>query len=117
MNDEPKTASELKAFLVGAFPSFEVWWSELDGDDRLPGERITFHRVMAEFTVYFGKRRADFTEKQLASLGKMIDAAVEKGGELENAVSTCFLEHLHQIGGEHLLRRFLSAPSRRKLRS
>lgn len=77
----------------------------------------SFHSTLIEFTTFFGKEKASFSEGQLRSLGRLIDEAVTQGGPLGNAFATCFLEHLRQIKSEKMLRPYLSDVTRRLTRA
>jgi hypothetical protein len=63
---------------------------------------------MPLFTQCFGRVQRALSAKQLKGLGALLSDAVELDDDLENAVSTCFLEHLRQIGGYRALAPFLS---------
>jgi hypothetical protein len=71
-------------------------------------EDPSFHSVLIEFSSDFGRLARGASEKQLRSFALLINAAVENGGGLENAFSTCLLEHLHQIRALQALRPYLS---------
>ena len=47
---------------------------------------------------------------------KLINEAVDAGGDLENAVSTGFLEHLHQIEATKYLLPYLTERAKQELR-
>jgi hypothetical protein len=53
--------------------------------------------VMQEFLMHFAKKHSFFTERQLRRFGDWISKAVAVDGDIENAVSTCFLEHTRQV--------------------
>jgi hypothetical protein len=78
-------------FLVALDSAFET---ELEVED---SEELTLHRVMMIFAQYFGANHSRFSQKQLRRLGDWLSTAVSAGDELENAVSTCFLEHARQL--------------------
>jgi len=65
-----------------------------------------------DFTQFFGVEAASLSEAQLRSFGALVNAAVAAGGLLENAFSTCLLEHLHQIGALEVLHPHFSALAR-----
>jgi hypothetical protein len=46
----------------------------------------------------------------------MINAMVEAGGERENAISTCLLEHASQVKLRAIIRPYLSEAAKRELR-
>jgi hypothetical protein len=64
---------------------------------------------LSEFLSYFSKVAPSATERQLRSLSELIVSASRERAALENAVDTCFLEHLRQVGVERFLRRHLAA--------
>jgi hypothetical protein len=74
----------------------------------------TFHSVMMPFTQYFGTARGSITPEQLRALASLVNQAVSLDDDLENAVSTCFLEHLRQIRSFQTLAPFLSQRAREK---
>jgi hypothetical protein len=103
-NDLSKApGKETIAFLIGLDPPFEA---ELEIEDP---EELNHHRVMMIFAPYFAANQHLFSVKQLRRLGEWINAAVSMGGELENAVSTCFLEHARQLKINRTLAPYLSA--------
>lgn len=100
---------ELKKWLIEIFPSFQDEWDEDDTDVDL-----TLHGVCLRFTPYFGCVNNDLSENQLKKLGDFINSAVQQNDLLENAVSTCFLEHLHQISSFKILKAYLNKVARDK---
>jgi len=103
--------------LCELFPTFASWW---EGEGAPPEDGLidgvyyesTHHRVLAEFCDYFVENHRSFKEQQLKEFGAWIEEAILAGGEVENAVSTCFLEHVRQLRVEPLLRPYLSAQGR-----
>lgn len=77
----------------------------------------SYHSILIEFTTFFGKENASFSEDQLRSLGRMVNDAVAQGDLLENAFATCFLEHLCRIKSEKMLRPHLSQAARQLTRA
>jgi hypothetical protein len=63
---------------------------------------------MMAFAQYFGANHRAFSAKQLRRLGEWLSASVAAGGEIENAVSTCFLEHARQLKVNRVLAPYLS---------
>jgi hypothetical protein len=102
------TPKDMVDFLVALDPPFET---ELENEK--PDE-LTLHRVMMLFAQYFGANRSSFTKKQLARLGEWLSASVAAGGMVENAVSTCFLEHIHQLKVNRILGPYLSQQAKDK---
>jgi hypothetical protein len=92
----PRTVAELESTLVGMFPTFAAeLTSDADASPEL-GER-SLHSVFFEFAPYFSRNVGSFSKKQLERFGQFLHAALQTSGQLENAVSTCFLEHAHQL--------------------
>ena len=74
----------------------------------------THHRVMQEFLMYFAKKHSFFTERQLRRFGDWISKAVAVDGDIENAVSTCFIEHMRQVKINQVLAPYLSPVAKAK---
>ena len=104
----PQTAKELWTLFTEIFPSFSAYCEEEIEPD------TTFHFVMMDFTSYFGRYHDTFSESQLKKLGHFINDAVAVDDMLENAVSTCFLEHLRQVRSYKTLSPFLSRQAKDK---
>ena len=114
MPSRPNTALELWEFLSSAIPSFRdaATGEEIEYWERDP--LASFHSVMMAFTDHFGESQANFSRKQIERLSEFINSSVEFDDKLENAVSTCLLEHLRQIEGYTTLAPFLSARAKMK---
>ena len=105
----PQTAKELWTLLTEIFPGFSV---HCEVEEIQPD--TTLHFVMIDFTTYFGGHRDTFTETQLRKLAHFINDVVAVDDNLENAVSTCLLEHLRQIDSYKILAPFLSRQGKDK---
>ena len=105
----PQTADELWTVLTEIFPGFSAHCE----DEEIQPE-TTLHFVMTDFTTYFGGNRDTFSESQLRKLALFINNAVSVGDNLENAIGTCFLEHLRQVRGYKILAPFLSRQAKDK---
>jgi hypothetical protein len=105
----PQTARELWNLFTEIFPGFSAYCEE---EEIQPD--TTLHFVMRDFTTYFGSYRDTFTESQLRKVGQFINDAVAIDDNLENAVSTCFLEHLRQVSSYKTLAPFLSRQAKDK---
>jgi len=113
----PQTAREVRAALVEIFPGFA---RDVTDDDLAEWERMSVqdpHAVMIPFTQYFGANQTTFSDRQLQALGTFLNRAVEFDDALENAVGTCFLEHLRQINGYAALSPYLSAEAKSRTRA
>ena len=100
--------------LCELFPDFGEWWKIEESPPLKDGlvngvfYQWTHHRVMQAFLMYFAKNHLSFTEKQLRRFGDWISKAVSIDSDLENAISTCFLEHTRQLKINRVLAPYLS---------
>jgi len=101
------TPENLLLALTSIFPSFQAEWETENPYIHEDGS-FTFHSVFLEFTDFFGVQAAKSSTKQLLATATIINDAVSDKSDLENAVSTCFLEHLHQIKAVKYLRPYLN---------
>jgi hypothetical protein len=107
----PSTARELWTQLVALFPGFARYHSLTDVEEAERDQSATLHSVMIPFTDYFGSEVDVLSEKQLKALGTFVNEAAQLDDDWENAVSTCFLEHLRQIKSYRVFTPYLSAPA------
>jgi hypothetical protein len=105
----PQTAKELWVLLTKIFPGFSADCEEIEIESD-----TTLHFVMMDFTPYFSGKLETFSENQLKKLALFINDAVSVDDNLENAVGTCFLEHLHQVCSYKALAPFLSRQAKDK---
>jgi len=90
-------------FLATLDPQFGVEWER----EAEPGE-VTHHGLMQFFAQHFAHNHAKYSEKQLRRLGEWLSQSVASGGVIENAVSTCLLEHMRQLKINRVLAPYLS---------
>ena len=110
---DDQSQDELLAALFAIFPAFQAeWLADLEGDT-WPSDSL--HSVYQSFLPYLSA--ANPSQEQLQRLASLIDGAVAAGGSAENAVSTCFLEHLGEVGLLRPLSPLLGAASRSRLRA
>jgi len=88
----PQSPEQLLEELFAIFPQYRARYPGPIHDDA-----PTFHSVLMAFTPFFGGEAASLSEAQLCSFGALVSAAIAAGGPLENAFSTCLLEHLRQV--------------------
>jgi hypothetical protein len=98
----PVTPQALLEDLFTIFPQYRAAYNGPIHDDA-----PSFHSVLMAFTPFFGGQIASFSEGQLRGFGDLVSDAVAVGGSLENAFSTCLLEHLHQIRALQAFRPYL----------
>ena len=96
----PTSPSELLSLLGSIYPDFVADFvadAQQDSASEFQAEPISFHYLMSEFAVFFGRHADSSSDRQLQRLCEFFVLAVADGSVLENAVSTCFLEHTRQI--------------------
>lgn len=71
--------------------------------------------LLRNFIEYFAMSHPSFTAKQLRAFGEWINHVVSVDAGLENAVSTCFLEHSRQVGMDRVLKPCLPSKAKGKL--
>lgn len=108
----PGTAKELREALVAVFPGFSQNCSTDDAREADASGEATLHMVMSEFCSYYSCCQEQFSARQLGSLGDIVNDAVAVDDDLENAVATCFLEHLRQVEGYKALAPHLSSAAK-----
>jgi hypothetical protein len=91
----PETPEEMLRQLQELLPGFDHSWED---EDEWPGLERSFHAVARDLASYFPAQCLSLNEKQLRAFAAWINGMVTAGGDLENAVSTCFLEHSGQLG-------------------
>jgi hypothetical protein len=119
MNQRPQ---ETLRQLYAIFPAFESSWAHEQApaqDGLVDGVYYEWSHqaVLTSFLEYFSMSYRSFSEKQLRAFGDWINAAVADDDDLENAVSTCFLEHSRQVGINRALAPYLSPEAKRKERA
>ncbi|MDR2016956.1 MAG: hypothetical protein LBP90_05070 [Burkholderiales bacterium] len=107
MKQPPQSPEELSALLVTIFPTFSGSLEGLESSDTYR-DGASFHALMTEFTCFFGKGASSFSGRQLAQLSEFLVLASKQSGPLENAIDTCFLEHIRQIKVDKLLAPWLA---------
>ena len=110
----PASARQLWSELILLFPDFAEDHTAADLEESERNGTPTLHSVMIPFTHYFGGAQRALSVRQLRELGMLLNDAVELDDDLENAVSTCFLEHLRQYDGYKALAPFLSKRAKDK---
>lgn len=86
------------------FPEFPSYWSDEVVSDDFPSQSL--HAVYMALVPFLGG--VDSTQSQLRLLADLFSREVAAGGDRQNAVDTCVLEHLHQIGLNKAIRPLLS---------
>ncbi|MCL2075269.1 MAG: hypothetical protein FWH15_02285 [Betaproteobacteria bacterium] len=107
MKQPPQSPEELNALLVAIFPTFSGSLEELESSDAYRNG-VSFHALMIEFTCFFSKGASSFSGRQLEQLSESLVLASRQPSPLENAINTCFLEHIRQIKVNKLLAPWLA---------
>ena len=63
---------------------------------------------------FFSSARKNSSERQLKALGRLINEVVAKDDTLENAFSSCLLEHLRQIDEYKSLAPYISPKAKER---
>ena len=93
------------------FELFPLFASELEGE-----EIENYHQVIqCLLPVVRGYLEAS-PEHTLKQFCDLVNFMADAGGERENALSTCLLEHASQVKVRKLIRPFLNAAARKELR-
>ncbi|MCV6626238.1 MAG: hypothetical protein OIF38_09085, partial [Cellvibrionaceae bacterium] len=91
---------ELKLKLCQLFPSFA---GEFESN-----EECSLYSVFQAFSPVAYKLISSASVMELRRLCNILNEGVAEGGVLENAISTCFLEHASQVGVRNLVKPYLS---------
>ena len=118
----PQRPQDTLQQLCAIFPSFKNDWEQ---DNAPPEDGLidgvyyewTHHAVLRQFLQFFARHRDSFTDAQLRELGNWINHAVSQEDEIENAVATCFLEHMQQVRVNRVLAPYLSRKAKDKARA
>lgn len=112
--DRPPAPEQLLAALQTIFPTFESQGLREDLQDDLLPLSGKLHCIVRDFMDFFSSAQDEASEHQLKSLGSLINEAVAMDDVLENAVSTCMLEHLRQIEAYKALSPYLSPKAKER---
>jgi hypothetical protein len=110
---ETLTQSQLVARLAAVAPSFHEEWESLVAEDPYPSGSL--HAVYLAFWPYVNPER--MSHQQLAALATLFNQEVAAGGNRENAVATCILEHLGRGPATKELRQLLAPATKARLRA
>ena len=106
-------AQETLRQLCEVFPDFEEWWKVAESpppeDGLMDGVFLSMDASPRDARISngFAKKHSFFTERQLRRFGDWISKAVAVDGHIENAVSTCFIEHTRQVKINRVLAPYL----------
>lgn len=106
---------DLVARIIQLFPSFAVEWNGGEAYGYENGD-FSYHSVFLTFAPLSYGLLMQASSETVRSFCDFVNAAVEQRGTLENAVSTCFLEHASHLAVRRLIEPSLSAAATRELR-
>lgn len=109
-----QSPNEILDELIMLFPGFQVEWNDENSYIEEDGS-FNLSAVYMTFLPYLSGRIDQFNNQQIERLARLINAAVDAGRNSENAVSTCFLEHVGQVGLYRILKPLLSKEARKRL--
>ena len=107
----PESPEQLLEELFEIFPECRSSYEPFHDD------APSFHSVLLGFSPLVTAVLKTCSKPQLLAFANLVNAAVERGGDLENAFGTCLLEHLGQLGALKTLRPHLSKLAREKTRA
>jgi len=94
--------------LVALFPSFLA---------ELQDEAIeSYHQVVTRLTPVIKGYLGGSPDRTIEEFGHVVNLMVNAGGDRENAISTCLLEHASQLGVAKFIRPYLGETAKKALR-
>lgn len=109
-----KNPEELRDALVSLFPEFEREVS--DEDDIGYVEPLSYCAIWQCFSPVAFEYLSKAGSKGVICFSALINDLAAAGGDKENAVSTCLLEHSSQVGIKKLIKPYLSSEAKCELR-
>jgi hypothetical protein len=103
-----KSHSDFVSSLVSLFPDFAA---EVELDDPQ-----SHHDVLLSFSLVSARLLAGSGQKTIERFCDLVNRMVAAGGQFENAISTCLLEHASQCGIRRLIQPYLSKAAKAELR-
>ena len=100
--------SELAEQLIGLFPAFAA---------ELEDEVIeNYHQVIQRLAPAIAGYLQASPESTVKKFCELVNFMADAGGERENAISTCLLEHASQVQVRKIIRPYLGVAAKRELR-
>ena len=90
---------------------FPVFADEFDEDEEIS----TYHQVVSSLAPVITSFLENSSERTVKKFYRIVNDSVAEGGLVENAMSTCLLEHASQLKCKHLIRAYLSAAAKNEL--
>jgi hypothetical protein len=96
------------------FPIFIRDWHEREAFDH-KDRKYSYHSVFLTFGPESLRFLSNAAQKQIKEFCALVNYSVAKGGDLENEVSTCFLEQGPRLGVRKIIQSYLSREVRSQL--
>jgi hypothetical protein len=106
--------SDVLHSVISIFPEFQSEWENGNPYINEDGSH-SLHSVYMILLPYVSSKKANFSNKQLKQFASLINDAIAAGDNSENAVSTCFLEHVYQADLNSILKPLLSQEAKARL--
>jgi hypothetical protein len=107
-------SSDVLHSVISIFPEFQSEWENENAYIKEDGS-YSVHSVYMVLLEFLSCKKSNNSEKQLKQLATLINSAVAAGGNSENAISTCFLEHVNQVGLDSVLKPLLDREAKDRL--
>ena len=105
---------DLVAAPIDLFPKFQDEWDEGEAYGGIG--QYSFHTVFMELAPVCSGYLAEASSRTVETFCTLINRFVASGGDMENAVSTCLLEHASQVGIAKTIKSHLSQAAKAELR-
>lgn len=103
-----ESPNSLATKLNELFPAF---MAELEGE-----EISSYHQVILRLTPVISGYLQALPPPRTKEFCELVNAMVSAGGDQENAISTCLLEHASQVKVAKIIRPYLSIAAKQELR-
>ena len=103
----------LKA-VISISPEFNGEWKDENPYIHDDGS-YSVHAVYMVFLEFLSCKKTANSNEQVKQIALLINGAVAAGATSENAISTCFLEHLDQVGLVSIFKPLMSDAAKRRL--
>jgi hypothetical protein len=109
------TPEQIVKLLISIFPEFEGEWDNGEGFG-YEDNNFSAHSVFLTYGPISKKLLESANDKKIKKFCEFVNLLVKEGGDSENAVSTCFLEHASQLNVRNIIKPYLSKEAKNELR-
>ena len=107
-----KAAESPTALLTVLCELFPLFAAEFDEDEEI----TSHHQVVSRLTPMITGYLQGAPKQTIEVFCSLVNEMVSAGGDNENAISTCLLEHASQVEVRNIIRPYLSAAAKHELR-